>query len=484
MATEVSRSLKEINEEIVKLDKNLKQTTTQNKNLDKSLRLDPKNTTLLVEKTKTLQDAISIAKQKVDALKNAQVQMKIAVESGKATDAEYRKLAQEVAMAEIQVKSLNAQLIKTSNVKMDGLKSSLQTASTAAKWALTSIVALGIAFAKTGDEIDDASKRYRISAEEFQRGTYIFSRTTGNEKSYVTILETLTNQMASLQKGSAKAAAAFERVGLTAEDIKGKSPAQVIDILIRKLSQLEDVEERASVAAILLGSSGVELAQVAGLSANEFSELNEQLEKAGLMTDDEARKAGELSDRIEDFTLSLKKSVAAIGSSLMPMFEALLRMIQVLAPALQWLAKIFMSIPAPLQAIVGIILMVLIIMPKLVATITAVNTALLALGANPIAIKVLLIAAAVAALILLLIQLGKAVGVLDKSYDFDMNANVKTSNGVMGLGEYSQGRNQSINQTTTNYYDYSTNNTTIEKDVDINTVLAAQSTKIKLGGVR
>ena len=68
MATQVTRSLKEINAEVVKLDNNIKSVTHENRALDKSLRLDPSSTTLLTQKTANLKTQLTLATQKVTAL--------------------------------------------------------------------------------------------------------------------------------------------------------------------------------------------------------------------------------------------------------------------------------------------------------------------------------------------------------------------------------------------------------------------------------
>jgi chromosome segregation ATPase len=167
MATKVSRELKEINEVVANLDKSITSLTAKNRDLDKSLKLDPTNTVLLTNNTKNLQEAIDAATDKVKALKNAQVQMKAAIDSGKGSSDEYNKLKLAAAKAEAQLKSLNAEIIKTSKANLTGVAQQLQPVARAAQAALAGIVALGVGFAKTGDEIQKASEKYRIRPKNF-----------------------------------------------------------------------------------------------------------------------------------------------------------------------------------------------------------------------------------------------------------------------------------------------------------------------------
>ena len=50
--------------------------------MNRLLKLDPKNTTLLSQKQKLLKESISATKEKLDSLKEAQVQAKQQLENG------------------------------------------------------------------------------------------------------------------------------------------------------------------------------------------------------------------------------------------------------------------------------------------------------------------------------------------------------------------------------------------------------------------
>jgi hypothetical protein len=429
---------------------------------------------LLASKTKNLQDAISAATQKVQELKNAQAQMKAAVDSGKAPAEEYEKLKIAVAKAEVQLKSLNAEMVKTGRTDLNGVADKLKPVARIAQAALAGIVALGVGYAKTGDEIQKASEKYRISAEEFQRGDYLFDRATGDGDAYTKALEAVTSQLALLAKGSTKAQANFAQLGLSWSDLQGKSPAAALQIILDRLSQIEDVEDRATKANIILAAAGTEVAQVASLTSAEIEELNAQLEKQGLLSSDEAEKAAELNDKMEDFTLSIKKVVAELGVSLIPLFEALLNMANAVTPVISGIARAFSAVPGPIQAIVAVVLIVLAILPKLISGIAAVNTALKFLGANPVAIKILLIATAVSLLIILLVELAKWLGsIFGKKYDLDVNSSALASGGDIA-GSVGQTTNYQASSSTTvnNYYDNSTMNNTIEKEADADEIIS------------
>jgi phage-related minor tail protein len=486
MATEVTRSLKEINEEVVHLDKSIKGLTNENRRLDRSLRLDPSSTELLALKTSNLKEQVTLATEKVKHLRQAQVQMRQDVASGVATEEAYKKLSIQVAQAEASVKSLRANILKTANVKLDQLNQQLQGVSRVAKAVLASIVGIGVAFATTGDKIDKASKKYRISAEEFQKGAFIFDRATGDAESYEKSLDAITNQMTALQRGTARSVEAFARLSLTQQDLENKSPVEALKLLVSRLNQIEDADERAAVATQILGNAGVDLAQVAGLTAEEIASLNDELMRAGILTGEEAEKAAELKDKFDAFKLSMKKVVAELGVSLIPMFEALIHLANALIPIIGFLSSVFTNMSAPLQTLVAILLVVLASLPKLIALIKALNVVMLALGANPIALKIMLIAGAVAVLIILLFQLAKLIAsIFGKKLELDFGMNIGGNlTSQVNQSQSHDGPQRNGEHTVNNYYDYSTMNNTVEYEADIEKIAEQLSTKIKVGGAR
>lgn len=485
MATEVARSLKEINAEVVKLDGNVKGLTTQNKALDKSLRLDPSSTVLLTQKTENLKTQLSLATQKVQALKDAQIQMRIQVQNGKSSEEEFKKLTIEVAKAEAQVKSFTAEVQKSNNQKLTNLQNSVSGVSNAATVALASIAALGYKYAETGDKVSIATAKYKIGAEAFQQGAFKFDRTTGNADGYAQALENVQKQMSAVAKGSTKAITAFEAVGISMAEMEGKSSSEVLDLILGKLGAIADEDERLTLANALLSTAGYDVAQVAGLTAEEIQALNEKLAENGILTQEEADKAAALKDKWEDFQSQMQAVMMDLGESLLPLLESLIEIASILIPIIAGVASVFGSMPKPLQFIVAILLVLLMALPKLIAIIKAVNAVMLVLSANPMSLKIMLICAAVALLIMLLFKLANLIGgIFGKSYELDMDTS-SLGVDIAGLTGDATTPGKGVDDTTnttTNYYDYSTTNVEAHTDADIDDIAEQLSTKIKVGG--
>lgn len=487
MSTKVTRSLKEINAEVVKLDKSIKSVTKENRTLDRSLRLDPSSTVLLGQKTENLQKQLGLATKKVKELKDAQMRMHAQVQAGEATTEEYKKLTIEVAKAEAQVKSFSAQVKRANNVSLDNLQSGLTKVSRVATVALGAIVALGAKYAKTGDDIQSAAERYLISAEQFQRGSFIFDRAANSPEAYSKALEEIQRQMSSLERGSTRAVKAFGALGMSVDEIEGLNASEVLELVIARLKGVADEDERVTLANALLTSSGYELALVSALTADQLGALNTQFEENGYLTEEQAQDAASLQDRWEDFTQSLQRVVVELSHALMPTFDALIELLRSVLPVIKFVADAFNAIPGPLQKIVVVLLILLIALPKLIGIFKALNSVMTLVGLNPINLKIILIASAVALLITLLFKLANLLGgIFGKTYDL----NVDTSALGADVTELAKGAGASIDQsmqtnsTTTNYYDYSTNTVEAHTDADVDEIASALSTKIKIGGVR
>jgi TP901 family phage tail tape measure protein len=105
-----------------KLTKALEGVNKQSKDLqgelrqvERLLKLDPKNTELLTQKQKLLGDAISNTKEKLNTLKEAEKQVQQQFERGEVGEEQYRAIQREVAATEQNLKKLEKQLKETNN---------------------------------------------------------------------------------------------------------------------------------------------------------------------------------------------------------------------------------------------------------------------------------------------------------------------------------------------------------------------------------
>lgn len=103
--TGLSKALSGVNKEI-------KSTQSQLKDVNKLLKLDPTNTALLEQKQKLLQQAVSETKEKLTQLKSVQDQMDAGLKNGTVTQQQYDAWQREIIETETSSKTSNSSVGK------------------------------------------------------------------------------------------------------------------------------------------------------------------------------------------------------------------------------------------------------------------------------------------------------------------------------------------------------------------------------------
>lgn len=172
MASRIKGITVEIGGDTTGLDKALKGMqstlrTTQSslRDVNKLLKLDPSNTELLTQKQKLLKDALGTTKEKLEALKQAQVQAKEQLESGTLGQDKYDALQREIVETEQELRRLqqeaattNTALAKIDEIggKMENVGNSIAGAGKKMMPLTTVIGGLGVAAVKTAADFDTA----------------------------------------------------------------------------------------------------------------------------------------------------------------------------------------------------------------------------------------------------------------------------------------------------------------------------------------
>ena len=106
--TKLSKALEGVN-------RNIKSTQTQLKDVEKLLKLDPKNTELLSQKQKLLADSIATTKEKLTTLKTAAEQANTALANGEISQEQYDALQREIIETEQELRNLETEAGKASD---------------------------------------------------------------------------------------------------------------------------------------------------------------------------------------------------------------------------------------------------------------------------------------------------------------------------------------------------------------------------------
>lgn len=150
--TKLSKALEGVN-------KNIKNTQTQLKDVEKLLKLDPTNTELLLQKQKLLADVVSATKEKLETLKAAAEQA-----NGDISQEQYDTLQREIIETENELQRLQTEASKTNSAlaKIGEAGQVLENVGDKINGAgekLLPITALGTVAMKTASDFDSAMSK-------------------------------------------------------------------------------------------------------------------------------------------------------------------------------------------------------------------------------------------------------------------------------------------------------------------------------------
>lgn len=425
-ASGLSQALKDVNGD-------LNNTQKQLKDVERLLKLDPKNTELLAQKQKLLGDKIEDTKKKLDTLKQAQATMdKNGVD--KNSD-QYMALQREIISTEREVESLKTASEETSNA-MSGIAQAADKVSEAAgkvaektralsgaaAGALGAIGGLALKTAASADELNTMAKQTGFSVEELQKFQYASDLVDVS-------MSDITGAASKLKKAIGSDSKELAALGVETKNADG-SMRDISDVFYDTLAALGNINnetERDAKAMEIFGRSADSLAGIVDDGGKSLKELGQEAEDMGLiMSQDTVDSLNQVNDKIDRLKAQSKLRLAETGAKAMEVLAPVLEKVLGLIDGL--LTKIGEMTPEQLQTIMTILAVIAAISPLasliskisgmvalLPTIINGVSTAMTWLAANPIA----LVIAAIVALVVLIATKGDEIqAMLQKLDDF------------------------------------------------------------------
>lgn len=274
------------------------------------------------------------------------------------------------------------------------------------------------------DNIDKMSQKLGMSRKGFQEWDYILSQNGASIDSMKMGMKTLTNSLDSVSQSGDTAGTAFERLGISYDQLQGKSQEEVFEMTITALQGVESETERAALANQLLGRSGVELAPLLNAGAGSVEELKQKAHELGLVLDDETVDAGvNMTDALGTMHRAFTTMGAGIASAVMPLItqfadyvsahmpaitdkiKGLVDKFNNLSPTMKKIIALILPITAAISPVLMIVGKMITGIGKLITTVTKVigvmSKLFSLLMANPIVLIIAGIVALVAAFIYL-----------------------------------------------------------------------------------
>lgn len=185
--------------------------------------------------------------------------------------------------------------------------------------ALTGALVSGsTAVAEYGDNIDKMSQKMGISRQGYQEWEAVMQHSG-------TSMETMKSSMKTLANAVEKGNGAFERIGISLEDLSSMSQEDIFAATISGLQNVDNETERTYLAGQLLGRGATELGALLNTSAEDTQAMRDRVrELGGVMSDDAVMAAAQFQDNLQD----LKTAISGVGrgmiSELMPSMNTIL----------------------------------------------------------------------------------------------------------------------------------------------------------------
>lgn len=176
--------------------------------------------------------------------------------------------------------------------------------------------------AETTDRIDKLSQKIGMSREAFQEFDFICSQSGMSVEKLQGGFKTLQTTMVNASDGNEKAKETFSKLGLSMEDVAGKSPEEVFKMSITALQGMDEGAEKSRLSMDLFGKAGQEMAPMLNGAVGSIDEMAAKAHELGLIMGDEAIDAGvAFTDQMDQLKRSFSVVVANVGAEVMPIMQ-------------------------------------------------------------------------------------------------------------------------------------------------------------------
>lgn len=341
MTIEIGGNTAPLEQALKDTNKEIKTTQKELNEVNKLLKLDPTNTTLLKQKQELLGNQIGQTTTKLNALKQAQKQVEEEMKKGgNVNQAEYRELERQISMTESSLKKLKEEAKNThphlakvhenlkkagevaKNVTVAGLNltvTGIKAMATACTSAITSVGALAIKSGLLADDLNTLATTTGLSTKELQEFQYASDLIDVSVETLSGALKKTTSAMISAQDGTGASAEAFKKLGIEVTNADGslRDNNDVFNEAIRSLGNIANETERDAVAMQLFGKSASELNPLIEGGIDTLERMSKQANELGLILSQEALDgANAFNDQLDILKANGKATFQVIGTEI------------------------------------------------------------------------------------------------------------------------------------------------------------------------
>lgn len=170
--------------------------------------------------------------------------------------------------------------------------------------------------------LDESSQKMGVTVEALQELNLAAEQSGVSQETLAASMGKLNRSLGDLQLGKKSAVDAFAQIGLSADELKGKSPDQALRLIADALNKLPSVQERVSVGSQIMGRGFSQLLPLINGGSAALDAYAVKSREAGQISTEDAKKLDELADswerlkvRVGVATANMIAGVARFASS-------------------------------------------------------------------------------------------------------------------------------------------------------------------------
>lgn len=327
------------------IDKEARTVNSELSEINKGLKLDPKNVDLMSQKFSKANEAIEATKKRLEVLKEAHKQAEQQFNEGKISEQQFKQLEAEIAKSENalkrfgnEAKAVSEKIKNELSSAVDKLANDVKKTAAVTAGIITALGGVTMSAANTADELNTLSKVTGLSTEKLQRFNYASALIDVSTDTLQGSLKKLVRNMQTASSGTGDAYEAFKALGVTITDSAGqlRNNEEVFYDVIDALGRVENVTQRDAYAMNIFGKSAQDLNPLIITGSDALKEYGDQAERMGLVFDQNTLdKLNEANDKIDVAKQQLEGVKMLVGSELVESFDSLFGGVDKLLKAVQ-----------------------------------------------------------------------------------------------------------------------------------------------------
>jgi hypothetical protein len=244
------------------------------------------------------------------------------------------------------------------------------------------VLDLGKEFAEFGEQTEIAAQKTGLSTTAIQELGFAATMSGVSSEGMNQAMMRLSRAMTAAEGGSKPLTAAFEELGVSAQQLQGMSLDQVLEKVADKFSETQDGAVKAGIAMQLFGRQGADLIPLLDKGSSGIEELRQKAQELGVVLGaDDVEAGAKLNEQLKEMDAQMDAIKLRAGSELAPAMSALVELMSDGSKKGGMMDEMFVALGQTVRAVTAAVLTVVTAFEQLGDVINGVAQAANRLGA-------------------------------------------------------------------------------------------------------